>query len=165
VAVAESVGPILADIVEQCRRALVPRPLRVIPVYPGAEVAWDSCCEGQLWGRVVSIQPHTGANTGRSAAPPCGVLWWNVTVAVGILRCIATLNDAGEAPRPAALAADGVQMLADLTVIQQVLLWHDSVAAMIAWNPLGSQGGCGGGEWQATVRVGVCGCGPEATPH
>jgi hypothetical protein len=158
------IGPILADIVHQAEVAVNPAPARVIYIQPGAEVAWDEACGGgQLWGRVVTIAPGVGTQARSSA--PCGVLYWNVVLAVGLIRCVAGLKSDGSPPSPSELTADGWQMTRDLQAIQQVILCHDSVSAIQNWLPSGTSGAYAGGEWLFTVRVGVCNCGPQATPH
>jgi hypothetical protein len=158
------IGPVLTDIVKQANVAVSPKPSRVIHIQPGAEVAWDeSCGGGQLWGRVVTIAPATGTQP-RSAAP-CGVLYWNVVLAVGIVRCVAGLKNDGSPPSPRELSADGVQMTRDLQAIQQVILCHEKVSAIQNWLPSGPQGVYAGGEWIFTVRIGTCACGPQVEPH
>lgn len=156
------ISPVLSDIVAQAVTALSPTPDRIVYVAPGQEVAWDDCCGGQLTGRVVSIAPHTGTQP-RSVAP-CGVLYWDVLLAVGILRCVAVVDDAGTAPPANQLTADGLQMMADAQAIQQVILCHDRVVQINAWVPQGPGGACAGGEWTFLIRVEVCGC-DVATPH
>jgi len=157
------IGPILHDIVEQSRLALSPVPSRVNYVAPGNDVAWDACCDGQLSGRIVSINPHVGTQARSSS--PCGVLYWDVLLAVGILRCVDVVDDQGTAPSTLELDRDGQQMLWDAQALQQVILCHDKVKQINAWVPQGPQGGCAGGEWTFLVTVGVCPCDPPvATP-
>lgn len=157
------IGPILHSIVEESRLALSPVPDRVIYIAPGNEVAWDDCCVGQLSGRIVSINPHVG--TQPRSASPCGVLYWDVLLAVGILRCVDVVDDQGVAPPAPVLTADGQQMLWDAQALQQVILCHKDVKAINVWVPQGPQGGCAGGEWTFLVTVGACGCGPHVEPH
>jgi len=155
------IGPVLKTYVDEALRALDPKPSRVIEVAPGSVVAWDDCCGGQLWSRVVVVEPFIGRQSGASL--PCGVLYWNVRVALGIIRCAHTLTDSGNAPAAHLVAQDGQEMLRDLAVLQEVVLCHPQTRSILNWTPLGPQGGCHGGEWQFTISVGTCAC-PEATP-
>jgi len=155
------IGPVLATYVALAKDALEPEPGRIVIVAPGSTVAWDNCCEGQLWSRVVEVQPFLGRPS--AAALPCGVLYWNVIVAVGVIRCAHSLNDDGSAPPATLVSQDGQQMLDDLAALQEVILCHPRTKAIQRWTPLGPQGGCHGGEWQFVISVDTCGC-PEATP-
>ena len=155
--VIDLIGPILSDIVHEAEAAVSPTPTRIIYIQPGAEVAWDeSCGGGQLWGRVVTVAPGVGSQARSSA--PCGVLYWNVVLAVGLIRCVAGLKGDGSAPTPQELTSDGWQMTRDLQAIQQVILCHEKVTQITNWLPSGPQGAYAGGEWTFVVRVGVCAC-------
>lgn len=149
------VGSALWDIVNKAKIALVPTPNRVVHVNPGRQVPWDDSCS-QLAGRVLTITPWTGQRG--STALPCGVNEWIVTLGVSIVRCIATVNDAGASPTSAEMDADGLQMTRDLANLQRVIQCHEAVRTMGAWNPLGAMGGLAGGEWTFQIRVPVCGC-------
>lgn len=130
---------------------------RVVRHGPGLRLPWDECCDGQLWARVVNVQPATSSNP-RAVSAPCGVLFWNVTIGLNIIRCVATVNDQGQAPKPEQIDKDGQEMLNDLATLQQVILCHPKTRSILSWNPLGAQGGCAGGEWQFTARIDACGC-------
>jgi hypothetical protein len=154
------IGPVLATYVALAKDALEPEPGRVVIVAPGSTVAWDDCCDGQLWSRVVNVTPFVGRP---GASAPCGVLYWTVRVALGVIRCAHSLNGDGTAPPAALISQDGEQMLDDLAALQQVILCHPRTTSILQWNPLGPQGGCHGGEWEYEIRVDTCGC-PEPTP-
>jgi hypothetical protein len=156
------IGPILKTYTAEAVRALNPKPTRVIEVAPGASVAWDDCCGGQVWTRVVQVVPAVGR--AGSTQAPCGVLYWVATVALGVVRCAHSLRDDGTAPPAHLISEDGQDMLDDLAALQEVVVCHPRTASITGWTPLGPQGGCHGGEWVFTVRFDVCGC-PEATPH
>ena len=149
------VAPILANIVEAARLALEPTPTRVVYVNPGRQVPWDpeaNC--GLLAGRILGITPWTGP--AGQPARPCGVNEWIVNMGISIIRCVATVNDAGDAPSATEMTLDGITMTTDEEILREVIRWHPKVRAMGAWNPLGNMGGLGGGEWTFTVRVPVC---------
>lgn len=127
-------------------------------IQPGEEVAWDECCNGQLWIRVVGLEPQM--STVKGNGQPCGVLWWDALLAVGVIRCVHVVDDRGVAPTAAELTEDALQMVADLTAIQQAIICDPITTRMMAWVPLGPQGGCAGGEQRFVVRLAPCGC-PE----
>jgi hypothetical protein len=158
--VQELIGPVLTDYVNLAAAALLPRPGRIIHIAPGRSVPWDECCEGQLWGRLVSITPMVGRQ-GAGTSMPCGVLAWDVQLAVGIIRCVHTIQGDGPTaitPTPREMTADGQQALNDLVALEQVILCHPKTVSMVNWLPLGNLGGCGGGEWTFNTRVPTCGC-------
>ena len=150
------VGRILWDIVDRAKSELKPTPKRVVHLNVGQRVPWDEVCEGQLAGRILTITPWTGPRG--AAALPCGVWEWIVTLGVSIVRCISTVDDDGTVPTTNQMDLDGLQMTRDLANLQRVIQCHPSVRTVGAWNPLGAQGGGGGGEWTFQVRVSVCAC-------
>jgi hypothetical protein len=130
------------------------------------QVAWDECCDGQLWGRVVTITPHQTTQQGRGAVsmPPCGVDYLIATVAIGLIRCAASISDSGKSPSAGRLTADGYQQLDDMTAIERVILCDPRTLNVQSWNPLGPEGGCVGGEWTFTIALGACSCGNSSGP-
>lgn len=150
----DQIGPILSAAVYAAADALYPRPTRIL-LQPGAEVAWDECCGGQLWGRVVRVSGRTKPGSGFNA---CAILFWEVVLAVGVIRCVAVSAEDGTAPSDEAITADAWQFLSDLAAIQEALACRVDLAGVGDFTPLGPQGGCAGGEWQFTVRVPVCAC-------
>ena len=147
--------------------ALDPAAGRVL-VAPGAEVAWDACCEGsgQLWVRVVSVTDAGAVQPVRVLADGtrCALPGWVVTVGVGVLRCSPVVDDRGRAPSADALTENASQLLADMDALAGVIVcaglqgWSD-----LLWTPLGPEGGCAGGEWTFDVRLPSCPCeeGPD----
>jgi hypothetical protein len=91
----------------------------------------------------------------------CGIMGWEVTLALGIIRCVEVQNDNGVPPSGAAISADGYVMLDDLAAIQEAIICNENTYRPGTWFPLGPQGGCAGGEWHFTVRIQPCGCPPE----
>lgn len=158
----DQIGPVLAEYVAAATAALSPMPERIITYQPGAEVAWDGCCDGQLWGRVVTISPG-GVQPIKANGLPCGIGHWDVTLALGIIRCVGVVNDKGKPPTAERITNDGAQMLADLAALQEVITCLGFTRTVVAWTPVGPQGGCAGGEWTFTVRLGGCGC-PDPAP-
>lgn len=158
-------GPILSTALVCAREGLTVPAGRVL-VSPGGEVAWDACCDGQLWTRLIELAPMGASTntsfTSASVNAPCGVLMWQAVVGVGVLRCAAVVNDAGDAPTPAVLTAEALavtQDAADLAAALQCCLAPQvSKLRMVRWDPLGPEGGCVGGEWQVTLLVDNCQC-------
>lgn len=151
-------GPILYDYVDEAAVGLEPTPGRIIHIAPGQEVAWDDCCDGQLWSRVIQVSPHVTNGTRSAAGPPCGVDYWIATVALGVIRCAYSLNEDGTVPSPAQITSDGQQMLDDMVVLQQVVLCNPNTWEIQGWTPSGPLGGCHGGEWVFTVKFQTCQC-------
>lgn len=142
---------ILKDLLEDSREAIPgPRPGRV-HLMPGADVVWDDCCDGQVWTRVISVTPNRGKG-------PCSVVSWTAEVAVGAVRCAATVDNRGNPPSPKAMTADTVAMLDDMHALEHVVQCSPHVSRIGGWRPIGPQGGCLGGEWTVNVRYGSCEC-------
>lgn len=158
----DQIGPVMSEYIDAAVKALPVKPGRVIKYQPGEEVAWDSCCDGgQLHARVVTIQP--GPTVAKANGLPCGIPHWDVTIGMGLLRCVAVVNDKGKAPSAAVITSEGEQMLNDLAVLQEVITCLGKTRQVVAWTPQGPQGGCAGGEWTFIVRLQACGC-PDPAP-
>lgn len=142
---ADVFGPAMTSMLALATAELT-TPVGRTAVYPGAEVAWDDCCDGQLWMRIADLAP-----AGNQPVQPCGVLLWAATLGLGILRCVSTLDDQGNAPTPAELNADSVQMGVDraelLATIQCGFVALAEKITIVRWLPIGPGGGCAGGEW------------------
>lgn len=127
--------------------ALDRKPGRSI-VQPGATVAWDDCCDGQLWVRVISATPVYQGNSN------CAV-GMDVTYAVGIVRCVTALDDRGRAPKDTKVTKDGMRTIEDMctlhTALDGLTLGHRMQIG--TWTPLGPNGGCAGGEWAVNIRL------------
>lgn len=128
-------------------------------VAPGALVAWDDCCDGQVWTRLVNAVPAPAtASPLRASGHLCAVPWWTLTVVVGVVRCAHTVDDEGNAPTPAELSSDAEEGLADMWTILRVISCQVKHERMGTWTPVGPQGGCVGGEWTFTARIPGCAC-------
>ena len=96
--VIEGLPGLLGALLDCAEDALDPTPGRVL-VAPGGEVAWDACCDGQLWVRVVEVTDATdllGIRVGADGS--CQTAAWRVDIGVGVLRCTPTVDDRGRAP-------------------------------------------------------------------
>ena len=153
------VGPILADLVAKSAAALAAedRPVdSVVTVAPGVAPAWDNSCS-QIYSRFVSLAPVTGDQRGVQA--PCGVLFWIVTVAIAVTRCVGTPSAEGgriKLPTPDRVSADGMAMLADIATLEDVIKCDERVRSVVQAIPLPEAGGLSGIEWQFTLRIDNC---------
>lgn len=146
----------IGGLVQNVSVALSPKPGRVVTLAPGATAAFDDCCAGQVWGRLVNLMPAPGATPGRTPGlSPAAAPWWLATIEIGIVRCAAVLDDQGRAPTPAAITADGEQGIADLAAILSVLRC-EPIRSFEGWLPVGPEGGCFGGTLTITVQVQNC---------
>lgn len=146
-------SPLLNRLLTTSRDTLEDPPARVL-LMPGGEVVWDgSENKGQLWIRVVAIVPHypSGAVTGVQGFK-LGAAAWDATIALGILRCVATVDDRGRPPKASKMSSETEQMLSDASTLAGILNQAEEVAELTAWTPLGPEGGLAGGEWQARTR-------------
>lgn len=161
------VGGVLAALRDCAAAALDPVPGRV-SLYSGAQEAWDDCCSGQLWVRLISAVPGStqtaGARGYSQASLPCGALSWSVTAGIGVLRCAATVDDNGVAPAPVELNAETLQMTADVAALSRAIeccgagIQGIEKLTSVSWTPKGPSGGCVGGEWTVTFLVLACNC-------
>lgn len=138
-----------------------------VAVYPGLEVALDTCgdhdtrcnsCEGQLWGAIQTVTriPEAG-NTGQ-----CIAYQW--TAQVGAVRCAAMPDDENQPPSVDAVQADAAQQAADADGIFRGVLCCPSRSRTIrdagivfeSWTPITPEGGCVGGYWTIAGRFDVC---------
>ena len=114
--------------------------------------AWDDCCDcgsgnGQLWVRLVDWQPDPAfvQPTEFGCVQPT-----LLTVGVGSLRCIPTLDEHGNPPSASAETAAAGRTHHDAQVIYNAVMCGLDSRFWQGWQPLGYEGGCGGGEhiWQ-----------------
>jgi hypothetical protein len=161
------VTPVMAALRDNLRRYLQVSVGRLY-ISPGLDVAWDDCCNGQAWVRLVSMAPFYG-DTRRGAAQRCGPDGMVLTMAVGALRCAAVLDDNGTPPSvtqlnndAAAVGRDAADLLAAITCFdpEAVGLGNVILKPLLVerWDPLGPDGVCVGGEWLLNTTVGACPC-------
>jgi hypothetical protein len=153
------IGPMLTDLLA-CAQAELSPVVSHAAVWPG-QVAWDSCCDGQVWTRLLSLESLTLPKLGAKYTDPCG-LSWTATVGVGVLRCAATVTDQGELPPDATLTAEALQVTADEAALCKAIYCCDVLPfdklKVVRWDALGPEGGCAGGEWMLTMQVNNYGC-------
>lgn len=173
-------GPTLTSVLSAASSALNAegRPTGRVTLSPGGPVAWDDCCEGQLYLRVIEVYPTMGS----SGAPfpqidsaqkgvGCGVKMLALHLGLGVLRCAATLDSDGNAPSDAAMSADTLAASADLSTLLDVIACTVPTLPGVQqmkvgrWQPQGVQGGCHGGEWDFYLAVDPCLCTPLPEPQ
>lgn len=133
--------------------ALTPTPGKTF-VQPGEEVAWDQCdCDGQAWSRLVTAVPVYGE---RKANGKRCVVRWDVTFAVGVLRCVKVPNARGVLPTGPQITEDGHKFAADMLALMTMVECDQYVDSVLEAVPLGPQGSCAGSEVRFTVRVQPC---------
>lgn len=143
--------------VHEAYKELSPRPSRKILYAPGTLVAWDDCCDGQVWGRLVSITPLPTANPARiPGLSGCGAPSFIATIEVGVIRCAQTVDDQGRAPSAMEISNDGKQGISDMATILSVLASFADTRSIVGWTPQGPEGGCHGGYWTFTVAIPNC---------
>lgn len=130
---------------------LTTKPGRTI-VAPGGEVAWDDCCAGQLAVRIVRTEAIYQSEQGGC---PVG---YRLVLGVSLVRCVATIDDNGRAPRAEQITLDGHNVTRDMGEVARAIQNYRPADAMRVylgeWIPSGPQGGCAGGEWTLTIRTG-----------
>lgn len=170
-AVTDAVMP-LAERLLDCLCALlegsVGGPVCHCCVYPGRQVPVDYCCdcptggEGQAWVRVERIYPTSGRFPARATRPePCGGGGaWAVELVMGVYRCVATLDDAGNPPPCDRIFADAEKLLSDAAVMRAAASCcfptGETESVPGDYEPLDSDGGCGGGVMSLLVRFDEC---------
>lgn len=139
---------------------LTPTPKRVVLVAPGALVAFDDCCDGQVWARLDNIAPTQGSNpANRSGMHGCSVPHFLATMELGVTRCAHTVSDRGKAPSAAQITSDGEQSIDDMAALLGVLRCLPDIRAVVSWTPQGPEGGCHGGFWTYNMLLTNCiGC-------
>lgn len=127
---------------------------------PGTSAAWDDCCAGRLWVRVVGVDADERPAGRTRAAAMCKVTEWRVRLEVAVIRCVATINDQGVPPSARQMGEDEAMLLRDMGEMQAALqdaeLPRDSWLTLGSWSPLGPDGGCAGGQWIVTVTLPDC---------
>jgi hypothetical protein len=128
-------------------------------VAPGGQIAFDNCCDcdheeddgcgGQLYVRVIKAHPVSPIPTKILREIPCPDTI-GVHLAIGVIRCAASLDDDGNPPSAETLNAESAQMVCDMAALLRALECcdtDDERTTIDTWTPLGPAGGCAGGEW------------------
>ena len=128
-----------------CRVGLVPRP---VATADACGQTCDGTADGQLWASLASTQTEDNEQC----------LNHKATVHIGVWRCAAVVDDNGQPPEAAAVAADAVQQALDADAIYAVLASDDFKHAfdLVGWTPSEPEGACVGGYWTYTFSVGTC---------
>lgn len=121
--------------------------------------AWDVCCEcsdgsGQLWVRLIDIQPEENAQEGWGGCE----LPVRLSVGVGSVRCVPVIGENGIPPTAEEDQASAELIHWDAEVVKDGVLCNLDVFWR-QWIAVDNLGGCGGGEHTFEVPFGGCHCG------
>lgn len=123
-------------------------PPRRTVIAPGESEAWDAT--DMMFVRLVLNEP---AYRSGARVPD----YYVVTLAVGVLRCVSTLDDSGRAPTATDVTAEGLATGRDMAELANAFVCAEAPGAALvtlgAWSPLGPEGGAAGGEWEIVLRV------------
>lgn len=151
----EPLGPILLEILT-CAQENLTNPVALVTITPGNTVAWDDCCEGELWARVVSVVGASSMSNPR--LQPCAATW-QVRFEVGVIRCAHVVDDAGNIPTAAQMTADALATYQDRADLTYALMCCVPGIPGIQdlqvgdWLPQGPEGGCVGGTLTSTFTL------------
>jgi hypothetical protein len=152
----------LETLLAEAEEALWCDPPEMASLVPGAQVAWDNCCGGQLWIRVVRIHPVNPNPTKVLEERACGYPL-GMQIGIGVVRCQqgVDLMDSDKHPTATQLGEDAARMLRDAGTLLGVLC--NAGYIIDQWTPLGPLGACFGGEWTAwPPEVQLPDCGEES---
>jgi len=127
----------------------------------GGTVAWDDCCDcgngnGQLWVRLVEWLPDPDIEQRDHGCNESSRL----SIGIGTLRCVPTIDEEGNAPSAAAETAAAERLHSDAQIVRDGVACCLESRQWVGWVPLGYEGGCGGGEHIFTVPFHPCQCAP-----
>lgn len=150
------IGPAAASILE-CVKNRLSTPVALVTVAPGASVAYDNCCDGELWIRVTGTAPV--ADPVKASGELC-VTRTQVNIEIGVIRCaLGVISDRGF-PTAAEMTADAMQTFKDRIEVLEGLTCCDyprlTNLRVGTWTPLGPNSGCVGGQWAASFRIDDC---------
>jgi hypothetical protein len=137
------------DLPHFCRTGLV-----------GGNPAWDDCCDcgdgsGQLWVRLVTWEPDPEfiQPTPFGCDQPT-----MLTIGVGALRCVPTIDEHGNPPSASAETTSARQILHDAEVVKNAVMCSIEERFWQGWTALDYAGGCGGGEHLFLIPYPGCDC-------
>lgn len=157
------VTEVLHTLLEQAVARLT-TPVGLVVLSPGQSVVWDDCCNGQLWARIVNIQPWMSGTQGPKPNVQCYQMGWTISAAIGVIRCVHTVTEDGALPTDAELYHDFNALAVDMEDLSKALLCDFAPLPEVerfqlqTWSPALVQAGCAGGEWSFIMQLGYCGC-------
>lgn len=156
---ADNIVAVISDYTASAFEALEEKPSRIIHVAPGAQVAWDDCCDGQLWTRLANLEAVRSQNPsgrGVGGAGVCGITHFIATLELGLIRCASVADDNGDAPPAIIIENEGIAGIGDVTALLQAITCKPTTYTVGRYTPQGPQGGCVGGFWTFQVRLDNC---------
>jgi hypothetical protein len=121
-----------------------------VSLLPGQLPLWTSL--DMAWVRLVGAYPSTRFPQQRIDSDSCAApLAYQIEI--GIIHCVPTVGNRGQAPMAEALENLAVQILQDMEDIKMALRcclpgWD---ILLNTWTPIGPTGNVVGGSWQATI--------------
>lgn len=122
--------------------------------------AWDVCCDcgegsGQLWVRLIGMEPDpTFEQPNVTGCDQPAVL----VVGIGSLRCVPTLDSAGNPPSASEEQEAATLIQWDADAIKNAVMCGMEERVWVSWLSLDNQGGCGGGEHVFNIPFYPCDC-------
>lgn len=136
--------------------------MRVV-AQPGETMIQDWCGGGcaMAFVRVDTMGVSTQEYPSPDAAPTGRFGPLAVRFHVGIARCVAVIDDHGNAPDPDTQTEEAVLFLQDASRLRRAIICclrdtptiGSKTTLLGSWTPMGPDGDCAGGLWPLTVRA------------
>jgi hypothetical protein len=142
---APQLSDVCANLLVFASELLDPAPGAAV-LWPGNEVSWDIPDGGLLYCRVISQLPQ-----GDASCPS----FTRANLGLGVIRCVATMNNDGGPPPWAERTEDALQCWADSRALLEAIgnLPREFRVQGSQWTALGPEGGVAGGEWNVPVNL------------
>lgn len=130
----------------------------------GQQAAWDNCCQGQAWIRVVSVFPSQNFPSPDGGRFRCDHSAMAAQLEIGVIRCAPTFDEQGNPPSVEAMEESFRVVHSDRARVMRAVkccFQAESQCEEVnvgTWTPLGESGGCVGGVTNVTVSFSDCGC-------
>lgn len=130
----------------------------------GTSTAYDNCCQGQAWIRVVSVYPSKSFPTPDGSRFRCDHQMMAAELEIGVVRCAPTMDDDGNPPSVQAIEESFRVVHSDRVRVMRALSCcfrpeqGCEVINIGQWTPVAEQGGCVGGMTDVTISFNDCDC-------
>lgn len=128
-------------------------------LWPGRDVAYDFCTDcdngtcGMAWVRLDSMFPSSQFPSIDSQANQCRSPM-AYRLVVGAVRCMPTVEEDGSLPDEGAILDATLAIHLDMIAMRRAIqccFTSDEQIMLGAYEPIGPQGYCAGGQWMVTV--------------